>query len=184
MSSWNLGLLGAAGGIASAYDLLETTVLGTQAASVTFSNLNNYSDYKHLQIRATVRGSTNFLTDRPIVRLNALQGQNYAEHRLVGNGTSVSSTGVGQQDKIQQSIIPGNSGILDSFGAMVIDVLDFSNTNKNKTVRTLMGALYENTEVGLISGVVLTTNAITSITVGSNEGGYATRSRFSLYGVK
>ena len=166
------------------FDLLETTVLSSDTASVTFSSLGSYSDYKHLQIRATVRGSANFNNDRPIVRLNGLQGQNYAEHRMVGNGSSVSSTGAASQDKIQHSLIPGNTGTSNSFGAVVIDVLDFSNTNKNKTVRTLMGGHWNSFEVGLISGVVLTTNSITSITLGTNNGGYATGCRFSLYGVK
>lgn len=181
---WHWGILASSGGAAGAFDLLETVVLTSDTATVTFSNLNTYSGYKHLQIRATVRGSANFNNDRPFVRLNALQGQNYAEHRLVGNGSSVSSTGAASQDKIQHSLIPGNTGTSNSFGAMVIDVLDFSNTNKNKTVRTLMGAHWNSREIALVSGIVMTTNAITSISLGTNNGGYATGCRFSLYGVK
>ena len=178
---------GAAGG-ASSFDLLETTVLGTAAASITFSSLGSYSDYKHLQIRLTGRVASATTNSNNLgIQFNSDTTGVYTDHVLNGNATQVSSSANVGATRIQiRDCLPGNSNSSGVFGAAVIDLLEFNSSLKNKTIRSLSGA-YSSTEqdVILTSGVRVNTNAITSITlfdVGSTNLVIGTRA--SIYGIK
>lgn len=181
---WHWGILASSGGAAGAFDLLTATVLSTTTASVTFSNLNTYSNYKHLQIRAVMQDDATTNLNRMDLQFNSDTGTNYTYHYLNGNGSSVSSSAGTSQNKLQFFDVITGSSDTNRFGAAIIDILDFSNTNKNKTVRSLGGGLGSSeTDISLGSGVWLNTAAITSITIFGNFS-YTTGSRFSLYGVK
>ena len=177
---------GAAGG--GAYDLLETTLVGTNTASVTFSNLNNYSSYKHLQIRAVMKGSGSSVYDG-FMRFNSVTS-GYAYHTLAGSGFSVTSQANTNQDSMGLGSFPGDNAQIPSeaFGVAVIDILDFSSSSKNKTIRSLSGWAGNNDVVGpirLVSGFLNSTSAITSITLGvSTSTNIRYDSRISLYGIK
>jgi hypothetical protein len=182
-----LGVLAVAGAGAAAgagYDLLETTILSTTTASVTFSSLDSYSAYKHLQIRAVMKdnaGSTNL--NRMDVRFNSDQGSNYTYHYLNGTGSNVGSSAGTAQSRLQFfDVIGGGSNNL-RYGSIILDILDFNNASKNKTVRGFGGGFVASeNDISLSSGVWLNTNAITSIEIFGNFN-YAAGSRFSLYGI-
>jgi hypothetical protein len=187
MSFILLGILNSqveAGG-AAAYDLLETTVLGTTASSVTFSSLGSYSDYKHLQIRATMRANGTTLTFYRI-RLNGDTGTNYARHWLTSQGTSVTSAaGTSTNAIFPADRLPGDS-TANSFTASVMDFLDFSNANKNTTVKVFSGYrdAVNGGQIRLASGLWNNTAAVTSIEVSTGTDSFVAGSRFSLYGIK
>jgi hypothetical protein len=184
MALFPLGILSAAGGgVGATYELIETYVLGTAQASVVFSNLNTYSStYKHLQIRytsrATVDSGTLFAT------FNGVTGTSYATHRLLANGSSVTSDAFTSR----ASLFVGNNGTSDNaaniFAAGVIDILDFSSTTKNKTTRVLAGVSGAVSSVSLQSGLFNSTSAITSMEIFGNVGSLVAGSRFSLYGIR
>jgi len=73
------------------------------------------------------------------------------------------------------------------FGVVVIDILDYANTNKYKTTRALAG-LDINAAGGFIalrSGNWRNTNAITTITLKPESSRiFAQYSQFALYGIK
>ena len=182
-----LGILAVAGagaaGAPSSFDLLETTVLGSSASSVTFSSIDQ--SYKHLQIRMVSRNSGD--TTSPTLRFNSDSGANYATHRLYGFGESVTSGAVTGDPSM--ALIAFRSNSLSSttdFGAGIVDILDYTNTSKNTTIRGLGGREQGNGStsdfVVLLSGVWLNTSAVTSITLSTNT--YQAGSRFSLYGIK
>jgi hypothetical protein len=172
---------GAAGGGGS-FDLLETTVLGTDAASVTFSSLGSYSAYKHLQIRMTARSTGN---GNPAIQFNGVTSSSYKDHRLFGNGSSVVSDVPGTGTAISVfAAATRSSSTANAFGAAVIDILDFSSSSKNTTVRALAGNYGALTVVEVASGVFINTAAITSIKLQLNSDNYLAGSRFSLYGIK
>ena len=174
------------------YELISTTVLGSDTTSVTFSGLGtSAAAYKHLQIRAVARTNTAASSGNAIaMRFNADSGANYAFHILNGasdgggavqsyNGTSQTSFFIGSHTAA--------SATGSAFAGNVIDILDFAST-KNKTARGLAGhANASLSRIRLYSGLWMSTSAITSITlydetVGSNS--FVTGSRFSLYGLK
>jgi hypothetical protein len=167
-----------------AYDSLATvTVPAGGVASVTFAGIPN--TYKHLQIRAFAKNTlTNNYGANFYMRFNGDSGTNYANHGLYGTGTSaVPNIPAGANPVFAIWGISGSA----QFGASIFDILDYANTTKNKTTKTLMGTdTNGNGIVGLESGVWMNTAAINSITFSMDNGSQtiAQYSQFSLYGVK
>jgi hypothetical protein len=179
-----LGIFSAAGagGVQGDYELIETQILGSSQASVVFSSLATYSStYKHLQIRVAARSTRSATTDGIDLRINADTGANYSLHLLQGTGTAVSSYGEANTNLIYCGDIPAASTTANSFGALVIDILDCYSTTKNKTAKALSGYT---SLIGLYSGHRRNTESTTSLTVQTRTGSLATGSRFSLYGIR
>lgn len=186
---FGLGFFAVAGAGAPAlptsYDLLETINLTSTASSVTFSNINTYTQYRHLQLRVAVRepfSSTGY-TDL-IMRINGDTTTAYDYHQLRGRHTNVVvSDTTNNQPNIRIRCNPTDASSI--FGGAIIDILDFSNTSKNKTVRALSG-VYTDTEsqVAQTSGLWRNTNAITSLSFVPVYGTLGIGSRWSLYGLK
>ncbi len=158
-----------------AYDSIATAN-GTGASGViTFSSIP--STYKHLQIR--VIGLQASAAD-VFIKINANNGVGH--HYLQGQGASA---GAG----FDTSTANGSSFGTISWNSThptvnVCDFLDYTDTNKYKTVKWLGG--YDANGSGRIwLGSVLfeTTSAISSITF-TSASSYTTTSQFALYGIK
>jgi len=169
-----------------AYDSLATVTVGTAVSSITFAGIPN--TYKHLQIRlsARVTGST---TDSNIVAyFNAdTTAGNYPQHVLYGEGSAASSGYSPNDPNLAIGRTPGASSSANIFGLGVADILDYTNTNKNKTVRALSGQDQNGSGIVLLnSGLWRSTVAISTITLSaqSGNGNLAQYSQFALYGVK
>lgn len=184
---WHWGILASSGGAAGAFDLLETTVLSSTTAEVTFTGLGAYSGYKHLQLRTTFRRDAfGYVGAHLYLRLNSDSGNNYSRHQLKGLEGVVYSAAQTSTSVAGYIEGPANQVAANAFGGAIIDILDFSNTSKNKTVRIfsgVAGSTSDTSVINLSSGLWLNTNAITSITLGAGTGSVS-GSRFSLYGVK
>jgi hypothetical protein len=177
------GILSAAGAgeeVAGAYELIESHILGSTTAEITFSSLDTYaSTYKHLQIRMVSKLTTTSTATDLLMRFNGVTTSSYAGHRLLGNGSSVLSDSRASSSSAFIGLVDG-----DQFTPAVIDVLDVYAT-KNKTVRTLVGVRGFASEVMLTSGLFNSTAAITSMTLLLPATRFfAAGSRFSLYGIK
>jgi len=171
---------GGAGGASAAYELISTTVLGTTAASVTFTNGGTWAGYKHLQIRATLKNSGSN-TDT-LMRINADTGANYSSHYLMGyNSTMYSGSSVSATNMLVGMAAPSTE--TNVFGSMVLDLLDFAGT-KNKTVRALTGSAGTISLVSMRSGAWYSTAAVTSLTLLPSANLFAANCRLSLYGIK
>jgi hypothetical protein len=177
-----LGFLAASGVSAGSFDLLETQLVTSTAASITFSSLSTYaSTYQHLQFRITGRSSRPADNDNLTIRFNSDSGSNYSFHRLLGNGSAVSSSAFINENKINITGFGANSPAL--FSAHVVDILDAFETTKYPTLRALGGLSTVN--VILTSGSWRSTAGISSITFDTDVAGdILTGSRFSLYGIK
>lgn len=167
-----------------AYELISTTILGANTTSVTFSSIDT-TTYKHLQVRAAVRSTRVNDSDNAFMRVNGDTGANYAWHKLYGNGTSALSTAITSTGSYRFTIDAANDAA-NIFSPAVIDILDYANTNKYKTIRGASGKRGSTTvyDVALTSGVWMSTTAVTSLEFVVQSGQYATGSRFSLYGIK
>jgi hypothetical protein len=166
---------------AGAYDSLATvTVPSGGVASITFTGIP--STYKHLQIRALTR-SVNVGGLYVNMRFNGDTASNYSYHELYGNGTSALAA-AGSSTTFAVGI-DGVYNIASTFNAGIIDILDYANTNKNKTTRTLTG--FDNNGSGLIflvSSLWRSTAAINQIEFTVSSGNFAEYSSFALYGIK
>ena len=187
-SFWFNSFSAGGGGAAADYELISTTVLGSAAASVTFSGLGtSAAAYKHLQVRVAAR--LDYMSSANIgeiqLRFNGDTGANYAWHSLIGYGTGATSQNGSSQTNISMSNVPYGASTASMFSAAISDILDFSSTTKNKTVRTLDGvANSSDWRVSLHSGGWFSTAAVTSMTLAPNVGNFVTGSRFSLYGLR
>jgi hypothetical protein len=175
-----------ASAVGSDYELIETQILGSAVASVTFSGLATYASiYEHLQIRVVAKtGFTGSWADTMNIRLNSDTAANYSAHNLSGDGTSVSATSSASATSMGLTLIAGNA-TSTIFGPIVIDIVDAYSTTKNKTIRSLQGTYSAGFQVRLVSGSWRNTASITTIGMTSaNSSNFLTGSRFSLYGIK
>jgi hypothetical protein len=172
----------------SSYESIATTTVGVGGVTnVTFSSIP--STYKHLQLR--ILGGTNRLTGAVIdaiqIQFNSDTGSNYTNHALQGDGSTASSFFEGASgDRIRQYGVAGNNGNASIKGAMVTDILDYTNTNKNKTIRSLGGSDANGSgTIFFNSGLWLSTSGVTDIKIMPNTGTlFLQYSSFALYGIK
>jgi hypothetical protein len=172
------------------YESIQTVTVGAGgAADITFSSIP--STYKHLQIRGIGRDArATYGNDNLNVRFNSDSGANYSWHKLQGNGSSASAGGSSNTTQITANALAGNGAPSNTFSATIIDILDYANTNKYKTLRGLDGVDINGTVAGeggvieLFSGNWRNTAAITSVTLIAGSPNFSQYSSFALYGIK
>jgi hypothetical protein len=172
------GLLG--GGVAPTdFESIQTVTLGSAQSSISFSSIP--STYTHLQIRLLAATS---IADRYFkMQYNSDTGSNYNYHYLTGSGTAASAGAVTSSAWVTAGFGPNS---ISFFGASVVDILDYKDTNKFKTNRNLEGADMNGAGgyVGISSGCWRSTAAISSITLTPSSGNFNQYSSFALYGIK
>jgi hypothetical protein len=173
---------------AGSYESIATVSVGVGgSSSISFTSIPQ--TYTHLQLRLIGRTTRVATTAGVGVRLNgSTAGQNYyANHGLTGNGSAAGVDASANRDNMVFGVAAGSTATSGMFGAFVMDLLDYANTNKNKTIRTL-GGVDENGSgtVSLYSGLYTYTTAITSITLKDNDDTslWAQYSHAALYGIK
>lgn len=168
----------------AAYDSIATITVGSGGvSSVTFNSIPG--TYKHLQLRTLQQLNT---TDSDYgVQFNGDSSTNYTKHQTFGPGSGGgSATGT-----IGLNAMPGGQSQVNTgsyFAHTIIDILDYTNTNKYKAIRNIGGSS-ANTSGGAVllrSGLWINTAAITSITLVAQNGASLINqySHFALYGIK
>jgi hypothetical protein len=177
-----VGLLGGAAPEVGDYESIQTYTVGSGGqTNITFTSIP--ATYKHLQIRGIARRNVaQAYADNILYEFNSdTTVTNYYRHNLIGDGSAVANS-LNSKPAIT---LPGNSQTANSFGAFVIDILDYADTNKYKTVRALTGVEDNttNTEIRFTSGLWKNTAAINNITFLGNPS-FVQYSTFALYGIK
>jgi hypothetical protein len=166
--------------------IATSTVGAGGVATVTFSSIP--ANYEHLQLRYITRNNRSGQSvDAINIRANSDTAANYANHRLQGDGSSVSSSGGTSLGYAIFGQTTASTATASVFAVGIMDILDYSNTSKYKTFRTLSGfdANAAPGYIGLYSGLWQSTSAINSLTISSNDGsGILQYSSFALYGIK
>ncbi len=172
----------------TSYESIATVTVGSGgSSSIDFTSIS--SDYTHLQIRGILRTTETGATyDGNLVRMrfNNDTGSNYTMHAVVGYGTGVfadAATNVAYME-FARTAINGNTSSI--FATAVVDILDYKNTNKFKTTRTLSGVdLNGGGRVYLSSNLWRSTSAITDIKIyPSSTFSFVQYTQFALYGIK
>jgi len=182
--------LGAGVALPGDFESIATTTLTTATSTITFSSIP--ATYTHLQIRLFSQDAraTYGITE---IRMsfNGDSSSIYRTHNLYGDGASATSSDGGALGYIILGDGTFGSSTGGTFGVGIVDILDYANTNKFKTVRNLSGVDLNGTiagfggRAGLSSGVWRSTSAISSITLTSNSGvNFTQYSSYALYGVK
>lgn len=171
----------------TSFESIATSVVGsTSVASVTFSSIP--STYTHLQIRCLMKKAGTGNDSFSFIHFNSDTGTNYATHYLLGTGSSaIAGANAPSVTDIYGGVTWGTGSSVSSstFSVAIIDILDYKNTNKYTTVRTLSGIDGNGAgQIDLTSGVWMNTNAVTSIEIAGNGGNFNQYSHFALYGIK
>jgi hypothetical protein len=185
-----LGILdsgGAAAGGGTSYESIATVTVGSGGSStITFSSIP--STYTHLQLRWIARDSQANTGLGLYMRINNNTGSNYSRHWLRGNGSAASAANSVSDTLISLGGVPGSSSPASIFGVGIIDILDYTNTNKYKTVRSMQGTNQNTTaddNIFFVSGVMFAnTDAVTQVDVIADGAGFVQYSQFALYGIK
>lgn len=178
--------------LGGSYDAIGFVDVGSGGQStVTFSSIPG--TYKHLQLRLYARGAYvggNF-NNNILIRFNSDSGSNYTRHLLYAqdNSGALAFAAANTTSAFAGASPNASTGIASVFAGGVTDILDYADTNKFKTVRTLQG--YDTNgggkqRVSLESSAWRNSaSAITSITITSdNADNWVQYSSFALYGIK
>ena len=171
-----------AGQLGSYESIATVSVTTATQANIEFTSIP--STYTHLQIRGISRTARADDGDELYFQFNSDTGSNYAHHNLEGSGTAASSSAGTSAVKISMPRTTAANTTANIFGAVVVDILDYKNTNKNTTIRGLGGWDGNGSGyVNLRSGLWMNTNAITSIKITAISN-FVQYSHFALYGIK
>jgi hypothetical protein len=151
--------------------------------------------YKHLQIRANIGKASSGNNQLVLLYFNGSNASNsYKIHHLWGTGSSAIANDFNNYPNSGSGALglrPDNS--VNAFTGVIADVLDYTNTNKNTTVRSLWGFDTNGTgngvpqygQVGMTSTLWMNTSAVSSLTIeGFNGVNFPEYSHFALYGIK
>jgi hypothetical protein len=162
------------------YESIQTVTVGAGSSNtITFSSIP--STYTHLQIRSINRIGAN-----AVIQFNSdTTYTNYRSHYIEGDGASIGSGSIQSGSYDGGYAIVGKGIVSNTFGPAVIDILDYTNTSKYKTVRGL-SAIDQNGSgyVDYISSLWMSTSAISSITFRGIGANFQEYSSFALYGIK
>jgi hypothetical protein len=176
-----LGAASAASNSVTPYDGYESIATAyPTGTTATFSSIP--STYTHLQVRVLSRSArTGSSADELFMTINS--SSLTKNHYLFGTGSSVLS---GSATAGWVGISTAASATSGIFGTTVIDILDYANTNKNKTIRSLSGFdTNGGGEIYLLSNFINSTTAISSLAFTcSSTNSFASGTVIELYGIR
>ena len=166
----------------NSYESIATVTIGAGgSSSCSFTSIPQ--TYQHLQVRMI--GKIGSASGAPSIYFNgSSSGTAYAWHHLRGNGSTASVNAGTSAPYMSDVVSPSSVWNNSQFTTGVIDILDYANTNKNKTLRMLAGV--DNNGSGaleLYSGLWASTSAITQLDL-FNGYTWQQYSSFALYGIK
>lgn len=165
--------------ITNSYESIAT-VTGTGSAS-TLSFTSIPSTYTHLQIRGINNDTVGYFVS---ATFNSDTAANYTIHQLYGDGTTIAAYGGAGANYIYAGVAGYVSSL--TVAPMIMDILDYTNTNKFKTCRMLTGNDSNGSATGYMqsnSGLWRSTSAITRIDL-TMAGSFSTNATFALYGIR
>ncbi len=165
------------------YTLIESQVLGTAAASVTFSSIP--ATYTDLVLRASVRTTAATVNDNLNLVINGSSAADYSITRLNGDGTSAASYRTTSATYGKLYWCPGNNATADTFGNLEAYFASYTAAQaKAYSTFTVSETNATGANMVALAGLWNSTAAITSINIYSdNSGNLVTGSSFNLYGI-
>jgi hypothetical protein len=163
---------------------IATWTASGSATTFTFTNIPQ--TFTHLQLRSNSRASNAIADDQVGIYFNSDTNlANYSLHQFWGTGAAVQTYGSGSGVAAFVLFAAGGTTLANAWGVGILDVLDYTNTNKKKTMRSITG-LDRNGGGRILTTSSLwnSTTAITSITLfNQSTGAFVDGSRFDLYGI-
>ena len=168
----------------STYTLISSNVLGSSAASVTFSAIP--STYTDLVVRWSARSDRASVSDTMKLRINSDSGANYSWVYLLGNGSSASSSINSALDYISLGAADAATATSNTFANGELYIPNYLASTK-KPLSSINAQEDNNTAAQLwnMASLWQGTAAITAIQLFPNIGpNFVAGSSFYLYGIK
>lgn len=179
LKSYGLSLSsGGAATVVTDFDSIVTTTVGTATSTISFNSIPQ--TYSHLQLRCNILTSIAGGGSAKI-QFNSDTGANYSWHSVYGSGATAGA-GAGASSNWAYLYFTGTT---TSPSANIVDILDYANANKYKTLRLIEGYDVNGSTsyVALTSGNWRSNSAITSILLTTTSGTFNVNSSFALYGI-
>jgi hypothetical protein len=174
------------------FPIATFTVTGSSTDTIDLTSIPQ--TFTHLQVRV-YWNVTNTATGDYILAMtfngDTYPNTSYSMHYINGQNTTASAGSeinnwnatIGDLGKYGSSVITPTTS---AFSSVIADVLDYTSTNKNKTVRSL--SVYENgsqSGVNMFSSARLNTAAVTSLRIwrSGSSGFFLAGTRIDLYGI-
>lgn len=156
------------------YAKIESTTLGSAAASYTFSSIpNTYTDLI-IVVQSTSTRSLFYRVGNGSVD----SGSNYSRTQVIGSGSSATSGRASNENKAYMSLTTSGGGVYQT----ITQLNDYSNTTTYKTFLTR----YDDSAVYTAALVSLwrSTAAINTITITGDGGDIPSGTSLTLYGIQ
>jgi hypothetical protein len=168
------------------YTLINSNVLSSSAASVTFSAIP--ATYTDLVVRYSARTAEAVANELIIYTLNGNTGSNYSTTTLIGNSSTVVSNRTTSAANIRAGWQDGDLATANTFGSAEIYIPSYTATQNKPTsnfsVAENNSAGTAETYINANAGLFRITDAITSIAFASiNGSNFVSGSSFYLYGI-
>jgi len=169
----------------TSYESIATTTLSGSQATITFSSIP--ATFKHLQVRISAKNTRTGQDSASVFfEINGdTNNNNYTTHYMSTSGSTPTSFGRATGNYTGLSGISPSADVTSNLGPMIYDFIDYANTTKYKTIRSING--FDKNGGGSIylsSNLWLNTNAISTIEFTVPGYSWATYSKFALYGIK
>ena len=174
--------------VPTAYTSIATLTAAGGETSLTFSSIPG--TYTDLQIRMISKDTYAGAASASYVgvQFNGDTAANYYYHLLQGNGTAASATASNGTFIQGGKTTYSGTGQTSVYSSSICDIADYTNTSKYKTAKVLAGDDWNvsttNARISLVSGLWMSTSAITSVTFLPAFTAFAAGTTFALYGVK
>lgn len=167
----------------SMYPIASYTVGSAGSGAITFSDIPQ--TFNHLELRIFGRSNSSGAGANVPVRFNGDSGGNYRIQYMGAQGSGSAFFGDFGVSQTEGNFgwVAGTASTAGVFGANIVSILEYSNTNKKKTSRILTACENNGTTtdlVGQFANLWNSTAAITSITLLPN---WAANTRIDLYGI-
>lgn len=173
--------------VATAFESIATANGTGSSGTITFSSIP--STYKHLQIRFTLKGTSTsggYPTSFPFYVNGDSNAANYYFHALRGSGSAASAgAGNNNSDFLYGA---GSSSDSTNYVGGIVDILDYTNTNKNTTFRSLNGLDNNGSGYAILSSLgwnnTAAISSISFVTDATYLTNWTTATKIALYGIK
>ena len=167
----------------TSYQSIQTVTVGTATSTMTFSSIP--ATFTHLQIRGMLNGTASGTFGNARMGFNSDSNANYSSHNMYGYASAVGAQSEVSGNRMYYQVYTSLASTSSFVGVTVIDILDYANTNKYKTVRSFNGVEFNSDgSTRFSSGNWRNTNAITSIEFVIDSGNFNVGSTLALYGIK
>jgi hypothetical protein len=163
--------------MATTYEPIATTTLGSAAATIDFTSISSaYTD-----LRLVIVGKYTSAGGNTRITFNSDTASNYSSTRIAGDGTSASSDRLTNQT-FQRLNFDGNSTTIPDL--LTVDIFSYAGSTFKTSLITSTEDKNGSGSVIRIVGLYRSATAISSITISLSSSTFASGTTATLYGIK